>query len=87
MPADPLWSRRQPAPDPEQAISSVHDFLTRCRSWGTDREIPSLLERLADTPSPSDAAKLHQWTTWVAFLDHALEELRDGTLDHWFDER
>ncbi|MBX2797183.1 MAG: hypothetical protein KTR31_05930 [Myxococcales bacterium] len=86
MPADPLWDRRGPPADPARAITSVHDFLERCRAWGTDRQIPELLERLQQAPSPTDAAKLHQWTTWVAFLDHALSELRDGTLDPWFDE-
>lgn len=69
---------------PEVAKAIVREFLERCRGWGTDREIPKQLERLRVDPNPIDAAKLHQWTTWVAFLDHARRELDDGTLDHWF---
>ena len=93
MPADPtdpagnastLWSRRGGPAPPEQAITTVHGFLERCRSWGTDREIPKLLARLSASATTSDAARLHQWTTWVAFLDHAIQELEDGTLDSWF---
>ena len=84
MPPDVLWSRRGPAASPEQAITSVHQFLERCRAWATEREIPKLMERLEASPTPDDAARLHQWTTWVAFLDHAVNELQEGTLDRWF---
>jgi len=35
---------------------------------------------------PKLAAKLHQWLSFRAFLDHTLRELEDGTLDHWFDD-
>jgi hypothetical protein len=61
----------------------VRTFLGRCRTWGTEREIPRTLDRLAQDATPSDAARLHQWTTWVAFLDHALGELDRGDLDPW----
>lgn len=84
MPSDPLWSRRGPPAPPEQAIRSVHDFLERCRAWGTERELPKRLARFQADPDPANAASLHQWATWVAFLDHALAELEDGTLDSWF---
>ena len=68
---------------PEDARRVVRSFLLRCREWGTDREIPKQLARLAGDPNPADAARLHQWTTWVAFVDHALQELDSGDLDHW----
>jgi hypothetical protein len=61
----------------------VAAFLRRCRAWGTEREIPITLERLRADPTPKDAARLHQWTTWVAFLDRALTEIDHGDLDHW----
>lgn len=85
MPADPLWRQPSAAVSGADAVAVVHDFLRRCRAWGTEREIPALLEALASDPSPAAAAKLHQWTTWVAFVDHALAELEDGSLDRWFD--
>ena len=82
--ATPLWARRDDAPAPEAAITAVHAFLKQARAWGTDREIPKLLAALQASSSPEHAARLHQWTTWVAFVDHALQELEDGTLDDWF---
>lgn len=90
MPADasgppPLWERRAAPAPPEQAITSVHRFLTRCRAWGTDLELPRRLERFRESPSPDAAAALHQWTSFVAFLDHALAELEGGELDSWFE--
>ncbi len=69
---------------PEVARAIVRDFLIRCRGWGADREIPKQLDRLRADPNPTDAARLHQWTSWVAFVDHALRELDAGDLDHWF---
>lgn len=71
---------------PEDRRRAVRDFLVRARAWGTDREIPTTLARLQEGPTPKDAARLHQWTTWVAFLDHALAELDRGQLDDWFTE-
>lgn len=70
------------SPDDQKRV--VLDFLARCRAWGTDREIPNLLARLGSSATPGDAAKLHQWTTWVAFIDHATREVEGGDLDHWF---
>ena len=87
MSSEPLWTRREVAAAPEQAITSVHHFLQKCRAWGTEREIPKLLARLSEQPTPGDAAKLHQWTSWVAFLDHAAAELEEGKLDPWFLEQ
>jgi hypothetical protein len=84
---EPLFDPdRAPRVDPRDAVAVVHTFLQRCRAWGTDREIPRQLARLAADPTPGDAAKLHAWTSWVAFVDHALSELEDGTLDEWFTE-
>jgi hypothetical protein len=75
-----------PEIDPADAVIAVHRFLVRCRAWGAEREVPRLLARLgaSPTPAPEDAAKLHAWTSWVAFVDHALGELESGKLDPWF---
>lgn len=77
---------RRPEVAPEDAVAVSHAFLVRCRAWATEREIPKLLARLAEHPTPADAARLHQWTTWRDFVDHALRELESGTLDGWFEE-
>jgi len=72
-----------PEPTPEQKRAVIRDFLRQCRTWGTEREIPGALARLAQAPTSADAARLHQWTTWVEFIDHAQHELDEGTLDRW----
>ncbi len=84
-PPERLWDL-PPAGEvaPQDRLRVVAEFLERSRAWGTDREIPTTLRRLAERPTSKDAARLHAWTTWVEFLDHALAELRDGRLDDWF---
>ena len=81
---DPTLDRDLP---PEQAILAVHDFLVRARAWATEREIPKRVARVAEGASHDEAARLHAWVAWRDFLDHALAELEDGTLDRWFDPR
>lgn len=84
-PEAPLWDPSAPLPaDPAEAVAAVRRFLLRARAWGTDREIPRRIERLRAAATPEEAAKLHAWTTWVSFCDHALGELERGELDHWF---
>lgn len=69
---------------PEQALAAVLDFLSRCEAWAEDRELPKHLARFQAAPLPEHAAKLHQWSTWLAFIHHAQDELRTGELDAWF---
>lgn len=71
---------------PEDEITAVHQFLKRARTWATDREIPKRLARVEAGAGAEEAAKLHAWVVWRDFIDHALTELEDGTLDHWFSE-
>lgn len=75
---------RAPHVHPADAVRVVEDFLERCRAWAVDVEIPKRLKRVEDSHDLGEAAKLHQWVTWERFVDHALRELRDGTLDPWF---
>lgn len=70
---------------PAQALAAVHDFLCRSRDWATEREIPKRLDRVQSGAAHDEAARLHAWVAWRDFIDHALRELEDGTLDHWFD--
>lgn len=69
---------------PEDSVAVAHAFLTKLRAWAVDREIPKLTARLSDDATVADAVKLQQWTTWRDFVQHALGELEDGTLDDWF---
>lgn len=69
---------------PAEQLAIAHAFLQRCQDWALDKELPRLREALQSSNDPADAAKLHQWLTWLAFTSHALRELEDGTLDHWF---
>lgn len=75
----------RPQVEPEDAATVVHDFLSRCRSWATEREIPKRLARVADGADAAEAARLHAWVVWREFIDHALQEVEDGTLDAWFE--
>ncbi|MEZ4235431.1 MAG: hypothetical protein R3F59_04570 [Myxococcota bacterium] len=82
---DPLFEPgHRPAVDPRDAAAVVHRFLRRCRAWGAEREVPARLARLQAAPDLKDAASLHQWVAWVAFIDHALAEIEAGKLDDWF---
>ena len=77
---------RTAAVAPEDAVAVAHDYTRKLRAWAVGREIPKLQARLAEAPSAEDAAKLHQWTTFRDFCDHALGELESGALDHWFSD-
>lgn len=88
MPSDRLFDpEREVSIDPRDAARVVHAFLERCAAWATERELPKLLARLEAEALPEHAAKLHQWTTWLAFVRHAQQEIEDGRLDAWFRTR
>lgn len=70
--------------DPRDAVRVVHAFLERCAAWATERELPKHLQRVTDNPLPEHAAKMHQWTTWLAFVRRAQQEIEEGRLDAWF---
>ena len=84
-PHERLWQPdREVRVDPRDAVHVARAFLLRCRAWGADVEIPKKLVELAAEATPARAASLHAWTSWVAFVDHAVAELERGDLDHWF---
>jgi hypothetical protein len=68
------------------AAAIAHRFLTRCRTWALEKEIPKRLQRTSESLDPAEAARLHEWVAWVAFVDHALGEVESGKLDPWFAE-
>ena len=82
---EPLYSPEDsPELEPAAALQAAHRFLGQCRAWATEREIPKRTARVAEGAGAGDAARLHAWVSMVAFIDHAVRELEDGTLDHWF---
>jgi hypothetical protein len=81
----PLYQPENPPPiNPRAAAHAVHNFLTRCRAWALEREIPKYRELVEQTNDPAEAAKLHEWITYLRFTEHAIAELERGELDHWF---
>src|SRR5262245_53346018 len=74
--------------DPADAVIVVHRFLEKCAAWAERREIPKTVDRVRTASDPqeaaSQAARLHAWTSWLAFVRHAQSELRSGSLDRWF---
>lgn len=87
MPRDPLYQRALEAPPPstpEADLLAVHAFLQKARAYAQQRELTKRIERFRESPTPENAAKLHQWSTWIAFVEHALREIEEGTLDSWF---
>ena len=75
-----------PTGTPTQRAAIAHDFLQRCRTWALERELPRRRSAAQTSDDPADAAKLHQWLTWLAFTEHALAEIESGKLDPWFEE-
>ena len=82
----PLAPRPPPRDRPEDALAVIHDFVSRCRQWANDIEIPKRLRTLEDVPEEAQIASLQRWVTYLAMTEHTLRELEDGTLDHWFQE-
>ncbi len=71
----PLWAAHpRPPADPGEALAAAHAFVTRCRGWAVDE-----LARRAANGKPREA-----WESYLAFTDHTLQELENGTLDAWF---
>lgn len=81
----PLFDpQAKPEVTPAAAAHAAHAFLSRCRDWARDREIPDRLERVEVSKDPLEAAKLHEWIAYLRFIEHTLAELEAGALDHWF---
>lgn len=69
---------------PEDAIVVVHRFLRRCHAWAEEREIPRRVQRVGEAHDLDEAGKLVAWIAWLRFTEHAIHEIEDGALDHWF---
>lgn len=77
--------RHHPTVSPEDASAIVHAFLQNCVRWAEDKEIAVTQKKFNKSPSQKLAARLLAWTTYRDFTLHTLQELEDGTLDHWFE--
>jgi hypothetical protein len=69
---------------PQDAVVIAHRFVSKCREWALNQEIPQRSQRLAAQSDREQAEKLVAWLRYVEFLDHTLAELEDGRLDPWF---
>jgi hypothetical protein len=76
--------RSSPALAPDASILAVERFLRRCLEWADEVELPKRRARVQTSTDAADAASLHAWLAYRAFTEHALQELGEGTLDHWF---
>jgi hypothetical protein len=78
----PLYdASRKPEVAPEDAVLVVHDFVGKCRAWA----VGEIAKREATAAGdPVATAKLEAWRSYLAFTDHTLRELEEGTLDRWF---
>lgn len=72
----PLFLAADPSATPAQRIAAVHAFTTRCRAWAVD----AIARRREEGRAADD------WELYLRFTEHTLEELENGTLDHWFVE-
>ncbi|HOR29543.1 MAG TPA: hypothetical protein PLS90_17505 [Candidatus Sumerlaeota bacterium] len=82
-----LWDGRPPdAVAPADAVAVVHAFLTRCRRWALEQELPRRHREVDQTWDAAAAARLHAWCAYLEFTEHALRELEAGALDDWFGE-
>jgi hypothetical protein len=65
----------------------VADFLTRCNGYA-DAKIAEYMGRapgLRGSDALLNSDKINHWHAYKAFNEHALQELADTTLDHWFE--
>ncbi len=58
--------------DPGQRWAASRDFVERCHHWAMDE-----IER-------REGRKVEDWLVYERFTRHTLNELDNGTLDHWF---
>ncbi|MES2644646.1 MAG: hypothetical protein V4850_34480 [Myxococcota bacterium] len=72
----PLFLAADPSATPAQRIAAVHAFTTRCRAWA----VAAVTRRREEGRAADD------WELYLRFTEHTLEELENGTLDHWFVE-
>ena len=54
----------------------VLDYLEKCNTYA-QASIKRKLER-------GEADETKSWESYMQFNDHAIEEISNGTLDHWF---
>lgn len=65
----------------------VGRFIGRCNEYA-EAEIVRYraeLERATGDRAIELERKIEQWSTYRAFNQYTLDELRTATLDHWFD--
>jgi hypothetical protein len=54
----------------------VLDYLKRCNAYAEDS--------IARKTERDEFDQTVSWKSYIEFNDHAIEEIENGTLDHWF---
>ena len=54
----------------------VLDYLTRCNAYAMDS--------IARKTERGEKEQTASWESYIQFNDHAIEEIKNGTLDNWF---
>ena len=54
----------------------VLDYLQRCNTYAEDS--------IARKTERGEKEQTESWKSYVQFNEHAIEEIKNGTLDHWF---
>ena len=54
----------------------VLDYLKRCNAYAEDS--------IARKNERDEFDQTASWKSYIEFNDHAIEEIKNGTLDHWF---
>jgi hypothetical protein len=73
--------------DPAQSKQAVLDFLLRCVEYADtslQRKQARLSESTAETEKEVILAEIAKWEAYREYTAHAITEVEDGELDHWF---
>ena len=60
----------------------IIDFLLKCNSYG---EKKLLSYRSSGLNASNCSVKIKSWEKYIEFNEHAIRELKDNTLDNWFE--
>lgn len=65
----------------------IGEFLRKCNTYADGKLAECSREAAASTGMAALRLQdeICHWTAYKAFNEHAIAELEDGRLDHWFD--
>jgi hypothetical protein len=73
--------------DRDERKELIRDFLRKCNNYAEGKLAECSMEAAASTGMAALRLQdeICHWTAYKAFNEHAITELEDGRLDHWFD--